>query len=177
MDLERLINRHKDAVYRQMVRVCGNHEDAEDALAEAFFAAVKASDQLKDPENFRAWLAKIGTRVCVRKKIRERLSKSMSLADIERKGIELTDRRASPEEETEARVIQGCVQGAIDALPEIYREVYMRREILGEKAEDVARGLNLTVPAVKSRLHRARQMARDSLDSGFGCAGLSEALP
>lgn len=176
MDIERLIHRHKDAVYRQMVRVCGNYDDAEDALADAFYAALKSADQLKDPENFRAWLAKIGTRVCVRKRIAERLAKSMSINDLESKGIEILDRHAGPDIETEANVLRGCVQGAIDSLPEIYKEVYMRREILGEKAEDVAAQLGLSVPAVKSRLHRARQLARESLDSGLGCEGLADAL-
>jgi RNA polymerase sigma-70 factor (ECF subfamily) len=176
MELERLINRHKDAVYRQMVRVCGNYDDAEDALAEAFLAALKAADQLRDPSSFQGWLAKIGTRVCVRKRIRERLMKTVSLGDLTSKGIDVADHRMSPDEEAEAKVLRTCVAGAIDALPEVYREVYLRREILGERAEDVAAALNLSVPAVKSRLHRARLLTRESLDSGLGCAGLADAI-
>jgi len=174
MDIERLIEKHKDAVYRQLVRVCGNHDDAEDALAEAFRAAVQASDQLKDPESFRAWLAKIGSRVCVRKRIRERLAKSVSLAQLESKGIELKDAHSGPDIQAEESVISDCVRRAIESLPETYREVYLRREILGEKAEDVACQMNLSVAAVKSRLHRARQLARESLDSGLGCQGIAD---
>jgi RNA polymerase sigma-70 factor (ECF subfamily) len=159
-----------------VVKVCGNHEDAEDALAEAFAEAVKAAGKLRDPESFQAWLAKVGSRVCVRKKIAARLAKSVSLADLEARGMEIVDDRPSPDQEAENRVLTSCIQCAMDSLPELYRDVYYRREILGESAEEVAAILNLTVAAVKSRLHRGRQMAREALDKGFGCAGLADAL-
>ena len=177
MDIERLINRHKDAVYRQMVRTCGNHEDAEDALAEALFAAIKASDQLQRPEYFQAWLSKIGTRSCARMRIRERLVQITSVADLEAHGFELADGEIGPAQAAELSALKSCLAGAIELLPAIYREVYLRREIMDEKAESVASALNISLPAVKSRLHRAREMMRDSLDGGLGCRSLSETAP
>lgn len=173
MDLDRLINRHKDAVYRQMVRTCGNRVDAEDALADAIYAALKASDQLRDPTNFQAWLAKIGTRACIRMRIRERLVTFAPLADLEAAGIELPDPGAGPASEAELSAVKHCVTGALEMLPEIYRVVYTRREILGEPAQAVATDLGITLPAVKSRLLRARSMMRDLLDSGLGCRDMA----
>ena len=172
MDLERLINRHKDAVYKQMVRTCGNREDAEDALADALLAAIKASDQLKDPGSFQAWLAKIGTRSCARMRIRERLVQFNSIADLEAKGFELSTADPGPHTASELAALKSCVAGAMETLPDIYREVYYRREILGESAEQVASALGLSIPAQKSRLHRARQIVREALDSGLGCRSL-----
>lgn len=169
MEIERLINRHKNAVYRQMVRVCGNQDDAEDALAIAIFSAIKASDQLRDPERFQGWLAMIGTRACSRMRIRDRLVSLTSLSDLEAKGIELYDRGHSPDEDAELHEVKHCVMAAIESLPEILREVYVRREISGESAESVAKTLKLSVAAVKSRLHRARTLVRQSLESGLGC--------
>ena len=64
MDFERLSHQHKDAVYRQMVRVCGNREDAEDVLIEALLKAYRSLGDLAAPEAFRAWLARIANRVC-----------------------------------------------------------------------------------------------------------------
>ena len=177
VDLERLLNRHKDAVYKQMVRTCGNHDDAEDALADALLAALKASEQLRDPGSFQAWLSKIGTRACVRMKIRERLVKFTSIADLETNGIDLSDSHAGPAKEAELSILKSCVVGALELLPETYREVYMRREVLGETAEKVATDLQLSIPAVKSRLLRARALIRDLLDSGLGCRGLAEPNP
>ena len=176
MDLERLINRHKDAVYAQMVRTCGNREDAEDALAEALFAALKASDQLQRPEYFQAWLSKIGTRSCARMRIRERLVQFTSVEDLEAHGFELSDAEIGPAKAAELSALKNCVTGAIELLPETYREVYLRREILEEKAEDVASALGLSLPAVKSRLHRAREMMREALDGGLGCRSLAEII-
>ncbi len=61
MDFERLSHQHKDAVYRQMVRVCGNREDAEDVLIEALLKAYRSLGDLAAPEAFRAWLAALPT--------------------------------------------------------------------------------------------------------------------
>jgi|GEM_PF-5014433 len=57
LDFESLANQHKDSIYRQMLRVCGNHEDAEDVLIEALLKAYSSLHQLRDSESFRAWLA------------------------------------------------------------------------------------------------------------------------
>jgi len=53
VDFERLANEHKDAVYRQMLRACGNREDAEDVLIEALLKAYQHMHQLNDPAAFR----------------------------------------------------------------------------------------------------------------------------
>ncbi len=175
MELERLINRHKDAVYRQMVRVCGNQDDAEDALAEALLAAIRSMDDLRDPALFQGWLAKIGTRSCVRKRIRERLIRSIPLSDLYEFGIEVADDRPLPDETAEAQATRACVAKAVDTLPQIYKDVYLRRVVFGEKAQDVADQLGMSLPAVKSRLLRAREIMRDALDTGFGCRDLAGA--
>ena len=174
MDIERLINQHKDAVYRQMVRTCGNREDAEDALAEALFAALKASEQLQRPEYFQAWLSKIGTRSCARMRIRERLVQFASVEELESHGFELSGGEMGPAQAAELSALKSCVSGAIELLPILYREVYLRREIMNETAEQVASSLGITLPAVKSRLFRARGMIRESLDSGLGCRSLAD---
>lgn len=81
VDFERLTNQHRDAVYRQMVRVCGNREDAEDVLIEALLRAYRHLDQLQDSAAFRAWLARIASRVCWRLKKREALLPLLQLSD------------------------------------------------------------------------------------------------
>ena len=73
VDFEALANEHKDAIYRQMLRVCGNREDAEDVLIEALLKAYTSMDQLRDSASFRAWLAQIARRVCWQLKEHEAL--------------------------------------------------------------------------------------------------------
>jgi RNA polymerase sigma-70 factor, ECF subfamily len=173
MEIERLIEKHKDAVYRQMVRVCGSQDDAEDALGDAILAALKAGSQLKDAEAFRGWLAKIGARACARSRIRQRVSKDLSLDLLEELGLEFAASQPGPEDDLLMSQTHSCVQMALSSLPDIYKEVYIRREVGGESAEDVARSLDLTISAVKSRLHRARTLVRKAIDSDLGCGDLS----
>lgn len=164
MDYERLANRHKDAVYRQMLRMCGNHEDAEDVLAESLLRAYRAVEHLQTEDAFQAWLAQIGRRVCGRLRRRESARPLLAIADLG-PGWEPAAQAPSPEELALDAETKRCVQGALDSLPTLYREVYQRRDIEGLTAEEVASQLGLTIPAVKSRLHRARAMVRESIGS------------
>lgn len=167
MDFERLVNRHKDAVYRQMVRVCGNHEDAEDALSEALLGAFRAADSLRSEDAFRGWLATIGRRVCIRLKSRDQFAGMVDLNDVD------VPSDTTPEHEAVMKEMKACVSEAVLSLPEIYRETYVLREIEQRPAEEVAEKLDLSVAAVKSRLHRARKLVRDHLDNSL-CVAYAE---
>lgn len=80
VNFEKLANEHKDSVYRQMLRVCGNQEDAEDVLIEALLKVYQHMHQLNDPAAFRAWLAQIARRVCWHLKKREALAPLLQLS-------------------------------------------------------------------------------------------------
>lgn len=169
MHVEKLILQHKDSVYRQLVRVCGNHDDAEDALADAILAAIKSIGQLKQQENFRAWLSQIGRRSCARHRIRHRLSNLLSFEELHSAGIDLQSDAGNSEKSIVQSELKHRVQSAVEGLPAIYREVYILREIEQQSAESVAEKLRLTIPAVKSRLHRARALVRQNLDACIDC--------
>ena len=169
MDFEREIARHKDAVYRQMVRVCGNTEDAEDVLAEALISAFKSADKLKDEASFRAWLVSIGRRACFKMREKGRDDMLTSLDTLQEAGMPMpVSQELTAEEELEMGETHKCIMASIDALEQIYRDVYMLREIEGMSAIETAEELNLSVSAVKSRLHRARTMVREALDKALG---------
>jgi RNA polymerase sigma-70 factor (ECF subfamily) len=167
--LERLVARHKDAVYRQMVRVCGNRTDAEDALADALVTAVRTSAHIRDLEAFRSWLSLIASRACARSRIRDRFNTSLSLSEMLSIGFEPRAEGDDPHTAVERGDLKACVAAAIGQLPPGCREVYVRREIDGERAEKVAAELGITIPALKSRLHRARHIVRTSIDSDVAC--------
>ena len=170
MDFEKLAQKHKDAVYRQMVRACGNYDDAEDVLIQALLSAYKALPTLKDEGASQAWLAIIGQRVCTRIKKREALRPVLSLSGFSPEDLEVPDTSADVEGAAETRNITECVKGAVSSLPEPMREVYELRELQGFKAEETAEKLGITVAAVKSRLHRAREHVRRQLDESV-CGG------
>ncbi len=163
MNYDRLVKQHKDAVYRQMVRACGNHDDAEDVLVEALLAAHRALPSIRDEDAFRGWLAVVGRRVCSRIQRHEALRPVLSLSGLGEE-IEIADKRLDPEDESAQIELVHCVKQAVANLPPTLREVYQHREIEGKSAEITAATLGITVAAVKSRLHRARQSIRGSLD-------------
>ncbi len=159
---EDLVNEHKDSVYRQMARVCGNREDAEDALATAIMQAFQAFERLGSDDAFRAWLGTIGKRVCYRMRAHSGVAKALEYA-------EEHDLVAPTVDEMELGVLKGCVKEAVDGLDESYRDVYLMCEIEERTVEEASEALGLTVAATKSRLLRARAKVREMLDQSI-CA-------
>jgi RNA polymerase sigma-70 factor (ECF subfamily) len=163
-NFERLANQHKDKVYRQMVRVCGNHEDAEDVLIEALLKAYRHMEQLHNVESFRPWLAQIARRVCWQLKKREALLPLMQLSVLEEEGGQISTGEPPMESQLAVRQLKDVLQKTLHDLPESYRRVYEMRDLEDFSGEEVARKLGLSVAAVKSRLHRARAFVRQGMD-------------
>ena len=170
-DFDRLTLRHKDSVYRQMVRVCGNREDAEDVLVEALLKAYRHLDQLRDSAGFRAWLAQIARRVCWQLKEREALLPVLQLSTLDDEGRELPGRDPTPEATAARRQMTQLLDDAIATLPPIYRAVYELRDIEDRSGDEVAQQLGISRSAMKSRLHRAREIVRMHLDAALTSAG------
>jgi RNA polymerase sigma-70 factor (ECF subfamily) len=167
MDFERLSHQHKDAVYRQMVRVCGNREDAEDVLIEALLKAYRSLDDLAAPEAFRSWLARIANRVCWQLRKRESLAPLLQLSVLEESGGELADRSPSAEEQAGAAEMKQLFMAALNSLPEDVRAVYELRAIEELSGEQTASRLGISLAAMKSRWHRARKLMRERLDAAL----------
>lgn len=167
MDFEKLANDHKDAVYRQMMRVCGNREDAEDVLVEALLKAYRHLDQLHDSTAFQAWLAQIARRVCWHLKEKELLLPLLQLSTLEDEGREIASTGPTPDHQLASRQMKSLLNEAISELPADYRAVYQMRDVEGMSGEEVAKRLSISQAAMKSRLHRAREMVRRYLDTAL----------
>jgi RNA polymerase sigma-70 factor (ECF subfamily) len=170
-DFEGLTRQHKDSVYRQMLRVCGNREDAEDVLVEALLKAYRHLNQLRDSEAFRAWLAQIARRVCWQLKEREALLPLLQLSTLEEEGREIPGAELTPEGQLAQRQMKQLLDDAIEALPALYRPVYQLRDIEDRPGDEVAERLGLSRAAMKSRLHRARDLVRAHLDAALTKCG------
>ena len=172
MDFEELTRQHKDAVYRQLIRTCGNREDAEDVLIEALLKAYRHLDQLRASDAFRAWLAQIARRVCWQLKRNEALAPLVQLSMLEEEAHELAAGGDSQEVDVAKRQMKQLLLRAIDSLPAQEREVYRLRDLEEMRGEVVAKKLGISVAAMKSRLHRARQSVRMFLDGALAPAEL-----
>ena len=165
MDFDALANEHKDAVYRQLIRACGNREDAEDVLIEALLKAYRNLNQLRDSTVFRAWLAQIGRRVCWQLKQREALLPIMQLSAMEEEGSELVSAEDAPDVQSARQEMKRLLLEVVESLPEPERLVYRLRDLEELSGQMVAARLGISLPAVKSRLHRAREKVRRHLDA------------
>ena len=165
LDFDALAKQHKDAVYRQMIRVCGNREDAEDVLIEALLKAYRHLDQLRESAAFRAWLAQIAKRVCWQLKEREALLPLLQLSTLEDEGREFPGSEPPPDAQLARQQMKGLLNEAIDTLPALYRPVYVLCDVENLRGDEVAQKLGISRAAMKSRLHRARDMVRAHLDA------------
>jgi len=166
-NFESLTRQHKDSVYRQMIRVCGNREDAEDVLIEAQMKAYRHLDQLRDSLAFRAWLGQIAKRVCWQLKERETLLPLLQLSSLEDEGLEIPSSEPGPETQFARRQMKKLLDDAIASLPVSYRSVYQLRDIESRPGDEVASTLKISRAAMKSRLHRAREVVRAHLDAAL----------
>jgi RNA polymerase sigma-70 factor, ECF subfamily len=163
-DFDALVSAHKDAVYRQLIRSCGNEADAEDVLVEALLKAYRNLDQLRDDQAFRAWLAQIGRRVCWHLKQREALQPLMQLSALAAQGVEPVDASPAPDAALARKRLRRLLQDAVEHLDPAHRNVYTLRDVEGLSGAETARRLGISVAAQKSRLHRARAQMRAFLD-------------
>ena len=157
---DRLVRSHKDSVYRQMVRVCGQREDAEDALATALMLAFRASAKLKSEDAFRGWLATIGTRVCMKMRSNAKIELAYEFA--EERGLLATDART-----LEMRVMKSCVADALGSLSSSARQIYEMCEIEQRTIKEAAEIAGVSLAAAKTRLLRARAKMRTLLDESL----------
>jgi RNA polymerase sigma-70 factor (ECF subfamily) len=167
VNFENLVNQHKDAVYRQMIRVCGNRQDAEDVLIEALFKAYRNLDQLHDSVAFRAWLATIANRVCWQLRKKEALQPLLQLSDLEEEGRELPASQPPVDAQVELAQMKSILREAIASLPDTFRVVYEMRDLQGLSGDEAASRLKISRAAMKSRLHRARALVRQHLDASL----------
>jgi RNA polymerase sigma-70 factor (ECF subfamily) len=166
-EFEKLANQHKDAVYRQLIRACGNREDAEDVLIEALLKAYQHMDQLRDELAFRGWLAQIGKRVCWQLKEKEALRPILQLSMLEDNGEQIAGNDLPAESQIALKRMKQLLAAAVASVPEEARTVFELRDIEELSGEEVARRLHISLAAMKSRLHRAREQVRKYMDAAL----------
>ncbi len=167
VDFDALARQHKDSVYRQMIRVCGNREDAEDVLIEALLKAYRHLHQLRESAAFRAWLAQIAKRVCWQLKERESLLPLLQLSTLEDEGREVAGQEPPPDVQLAQKQMKELLSEAMEALPALYRPVYELCDVEDLRGDEAARRLGISRAAMKSRLHRARALVRTHLDAAL----------
>src|SRR5512141_2430699 len=161
--LERLLQAHQHRVFRFGVKMCGEEEDAKDVLQETLIAAARGIRDFRGASSVSTWLYTIARSFCIKKHRTSKYAPGRveSMEDVSSEARAVADPTRGPEEETAGGQVKAALQQAISALDPMYREVLVLRDVEGLSAAEVAEILDLSVEAVKSRLHRARVAVRE----------------
>jgi len=157
---ERLVERYGDRVYRLAMRITGSKEDAEEAAQDALWTAARKIGMFKGESAFGSWVYRI-TANAAYQKLRTRRQKSAEIAiDDVLPSLDDDGRHFEPMDDWSNRVV---LQEAIDGLPAEYRTALVMHDVEGLSNPDIAETLGISLPAVKSRVHRSRLFVRKRL--------------
>lgn len=168
-----LVNQYDRNIYRLALNITNNKEDAEDVLQEAFLKAYTKLDRFEGNSRFYTWLVRIAVNEALMKLRKRRSDRQVSLdQEIETDDNNLMPREVvewddNPEQRYVRTELQEILNGAIQGLEPAFRTVFTLRDVDGFSTEETAGMLNLSVPAVKSRLLRARLKVRQRLNRYF----------
>jgi len=159
---EELVRRYDRNVFRIANHITHNAEDAEDVVQEAFLKAYQNLNRFQEQSKFYTWLVRIAVNEALMKLRRRRSDKTVSMdQDIE------TEEDTIPREIADWAPNPEILEKTIQGLPPSFRTVFVLRDVEGLSTEETAEALDLSVPAVKSRLLRARLQLRERLNKYF----------
>jgi RNA polymerase sigma-70 factor (ECF subfamily) len=152
----------------------GNEADVEDVVQEVLLQVVRKLDTFDGRAELTTWLHRVTVNCALlhRRKNAPRAAREVHaplelLADRARPPAGTPERGVRPEKEALDRELRRQIERAIARLPEVYRDAFVLSDVQGLANAEIAQALGLSLPAVKSRLHRARLLLRDALAPYF----------
>ncbi len=172
---EELVSRYERKIFRLTLNITGNREDAEDAMQDAFLKSYSHLKTFQGDSRFYTWLVRIAANEALMR-LRKRRPNQFSLdqpvaGDEDLMPRELRDWGPGPEQRFAQVEMREILSSVIEDLEPDYRMVFVLRDIEELSTEDTASALGISVPAVKSRLLRARLKLRQKLDRYFKQGG------
>ena len=173
---EEIVNRYSNKIYGFALRITKNDKDAEEVFQDVFMTLAQKLDTFRGESKFSSWLYRItanSSYMLLRSEKKHDNNLSLeNYAPYDEQGtlmgkIMYKDWSSRPDIIIFNKESIEIIERAVNELPESYRTVFHLRDIEGLSNEEVASALELSVPAVKSRLHRARLFLRDKLSDYF----------
>ena len=169
---EDLVKRYDRNVFRIAQHITQNREDAEDVVQDAFLKAYQNLEQFQGQSKFYTWLVRIAVNEALMRLRRRRPERMVSLdEDVKTEDDsvprEVADWAPNPEQLYTQGELQDILTRTIQGLPPSFRTVFVLRDVEGLSTEEAAEALDLSIPAVKSRLLRARLQLRERLSRYF----------
>jgi RNA polymerase sigma-70 factor, ECF subfamily len=171
-----LVKKYESTVYSFAYKVCRNEEQATETLQDTFVNVYRKIDQFNGKAKFSTWLYQIVTNNCLMKRRKNKLDQSsVSMESSESRNEDsehqadgtplhaLVSLKQTPQDEMVNNELREILDNAILKLPMEQRIVFILRDVEGRSSEEAAKILKTSVPAVKSRLRRARVFLRTQL--------------
>ena len=167
--LAQLVKDNEQTVYNFSFKVCRDRDKAEHIMQETFFSMIKSLHQFDGNSKISTWLYRIVSNHCLMlaRKDKTRTFVSIDNDDELYEDKYTADWSSIPNQNLENEELKRILDESIDKLSPEYRFVFLLRDVEGLSTEETAELTELSVPAVKSRLHRARAFLRKELNKAF----------
>src|SRR5579872_4206861 len=167
-----LVNQYERKIYRLAKHITQNDEDAEDVLQETFLKAYEHLDNFQGNSKFYTWIVRIAVNEALMKLRKRKTDRTVPLDEPVDTGEEMVNREIAvwednPEQRYSQEEMQQILNEAVQDLKPDFRTVFVLRDIEELSTEETAESLGISVPAVKSRLLRARLALREKLTRQF----------
>ena len=172
---EELVDRYEDKIFRLAFRFVRNETEAKEIVQDTFLLVWRKQDTFKGDSQFGSWLYRVATNTALMRLRAQRRHPEISTEELP---IDYLDNYGQlppagenwakrPDDELQSDELRRRIQKAVDELPEIYRTVFIIRDVEGLSTEETAEVLEISIPTVKTRLHRARLALRDAITRYF----------
>lgn len=170
--IRQLIRRHNQRLFRAARSVVRDDAEAEDVVQASYVKAFTRLDGFRGDASFITWLTRIVLNEALERLRRQRPSVPLDGLETGADTAEITavpalSPSSDPELEVSRNQVRALLEQAIDALPETFRSVFVLRDVQGLNIAETAEQLGIRTETVKTRLHRARGLMRQSLESEF----------
>ncbi len=175
---EELVGRYENKLYRLAMRFVRNETDAQEILQDAFLSAWRNLPSFEGRAQFGSWMYRVTVNAALMLLRSRNRHPEVTVDDVEPTVLndavaESGQMRANsdwsqrPDEQLQSEEMRKHIQHSVDALPDGLRTVFLLRDVEELSTEDTAEMLGLSVPAVKTRLHRARLALREAIGRYF----------
>lgn len=167
--LTQLVKNYEQTIYNFSFKICRDRYKAENIMQETFYSMVKHVNQFDSKSKLSTWLYRIVANHCLMQARKEKLRQFVSIDNDESLFEEkyAVDYSRLPTKYTENEELKKILDEAISKLSPDYRMIFLLRDVEGLSTEETAEASELSVSAVKSRLHRARAFLRNELTRAF----------
>ncbi len=154
-----LVRRYQDLLFRHALRMTSDHDVAVDLVQASFVKAYSNLARCRDPQRFGAWVYRILANAC-KDHLKSKRRRDVSIED----QTHIADLNVNPAADLERTQLRQLLNQAVAELPDSLREAFILKHVEGRSYEEMAAMLETSVPALKMRVHRAREALKEQLD-------------